>query len=150
MQDSPVNDKRIAELLDADPARGAFQPPRGQEIIAEDGQAQGFAVSAVVGFFYQLFSFREVANTPGRTHEQAVKVTIPPDAGWFMTINYFEGLFIKPDGNLTERPLGGIYYRTYVEERNGAKMLVCRVRLTDSNQDDPIAIGVGVGLVTIT
>jgi hypothetical protein len=126
----------------------SFQPPEGKEVISADGQAQQIDISAVVGFQSHLFTFRENANTPGRTLEQTVGVTIPAGAGWFVVPSFFTGAFTNGDfSRLTERPLGQFFVQLFVRNNN---TLVCRVRLTDSNSDDPIFIQVQAGLVTIT
>src|SRR3712207_570060 len=118
------------ELATLDGELKTFQPPEGKEVISSDGQAQQIDISAVVGFQSHLFTFRENANTPGRTLEQAVGVTIPAGAGWFVVPSLFTGAFTNGDfSRLTERPLGQFFVQLFVRNNN---TLVCRVRLTDS------------------
>jgi len=124
------------------------QPPEGQEVMRSDGQAQQFDVRAVAGYQEHTFTFQENANTPGRFLEQSVGVTIPSGAGFFVIPNIFTAAFTTRDfSRVAERPLGQFYVEVGVRNRN---TLVCVVRLTDSNQDDPVFIRVRAGLVTVT
>jgi hypothetical protein len=125
-------------------AREFFGTPEGKEINLEADPAQEVAVSTILSVVPRIFTFRESSGTPGRTLEQAVAITRPPNAGFFTMIPGMTAAFTTPDFQfLRERPLGQFLADVFLRGNN----LVCRVRLTDSNQDDPIAISVAATVV---
>jgi hypothetical protein len=97
----------------------------------------------ILDFFNKDFEFFEPGGTahllPGRPLEQSAPFTLPQGAGFFVTLSSFTGAFVHPDKNLTQRPLG--LFSVSVGVRTSST-LVCRVRLTDENMDDPILIRV--------
>ncbi len=117
----------------------SFQPPGGA--TAElDGNVQQVNVSSIVSVVGADFTFQENSGTPGRFLEQTRVVSRPPGSGFFVGVNVFRGSFTTPNFLfLAERPLG--QFNVSVGLR-GTNTLVCQVRLTDSNQDDPIDIRV--------
>lgn len=95
----------------------------------------------VVPFF---FDFVEPGGPdhllPGRPLEQTQIINRPRGAGFTVSLAGFSGLFFTDGGaSLTQRPLGQFEVFTGIRDFN---VLVCRVRLTDENSDDPIHIQV--------
>lgn len=94
---------------------------------------------SVVSVASHTFTFRENSNTPGRFLEQLVVVNVPLGAGFFTTMPYIMGAFTTRDfQRLTKRSCG----QFYAGIRLGGNNLVCTVRLTDPNADDPVFIQV--------
>jgi hypothetical protein len=119
--------------------REFFDSPEGKEINLEADPAQEVAVSTILSVVPRIFTFRESSGTPGRTLEQAVAITRPPNAGSFTMISGMTAAFTTSNfQTLTERPLGQFLAEVFLRGDN----FVCRVRLTDSNADDPISISV--------
>ena len=115
----------------------SFRAPPARKTLPQSGQAQAVSVNAIVSVASHTFTFKENSNTPGRTLEQSVVVNVPTGAGYFTCIPYFTGAFTSSDfTHLTERPLGQFMIAAGLRGNN----LVCTVRLTDSNSDDPIFI----------
>jgi len=116
-----------------------FRLPGGVAVAGADNELHIAPLSQVVGVASHLFSFRENSNTPGRFLEQSIVVNVPAGAGFFTSIASFFGAFTTGNfANLTERPLGQFIVSVGLRGNN----LVCGVRLTDSNSDDPVAIDV--------
>ncbi len=120
-----------------------FRAPEGVKLTKVEGELQTVDITSVVSVASNTFTFRETGGTPGRVLEQSVVIRVPSGAGSFICTPYFTGAFITRDGFLTERPLGQFFVSTFLRGDN----LVCRVRLTDSNQDDPIFIQVTATVV---
>jgi hypothetical protein len=117
----------------------SFQLPEGA-VADLDGGVQQINVSSIISIVNADFTFQENSNTPGRTLQQTRTVTRPPGSGFFVGLNVINGAFTTPDfKTLTERPLGQFFA---IVGLAGDNTLVCTVRLTDSNQDDPIFIRV--------
>jgi hypothetical protein len=122
-----------------EPTLEYFRPPEGKEARVEEGLAQAVDISSIVSIATNEFVFQESSGTPGRFLEQAVAVTRPPNAGFFTLMTKVSHAFMTPDLQfLTERPLGQVFAQVGMRGDN----LVCTVRLTDSNADDPIRIRV--------
>jgi hypothetical protein len=120
-----------------------FSLPEGAEAVRGDGMATQVAISSIVSVASNTFVFRENSNTPGRLLEQSVVVNRPSGAGFFTCIPAFTGAFTSSDfQTLRERPLGQFFAQVFLRGNS----LVCQVRLTDSNADDPIFIFV-TGLI---
>jgi len=118
--------------------------PGGVTVASADKELPIAPLSQVVGVASHLFSFRENSNTPGRLLEQAIVVNVLAGAGFFTSINYFTGAFTTANfANLTERPLGQFFVSVGLRGNN----LVCQVRLTDSNSDDPVFIDVAANIL---
>jgi hypothetical protein len=123
----------------AKPQLETFRAPPNAKMQGSPPQLQIAAVSSIVGVASHTFEFRENSNTPGRLLEQSVVVTVPPGAGFFTVIPFFTAAFTNSDfTKLGERPLGQLFASIGLRGNN----LVCQVRLTDSNSDDPIFIAV--------
>lgn len=121
-----------------------FRVPAHAALAPRPGEAAAVNVSAIVGLASHTFTFKENSSTPGRQLEQSVVVSVPSGAGYFTCIPYLMGAFTTPDFlHLTERPLGQFYVSVGLRGNN----LVCSVRLTDSNSDDPIYIEVSATVV---
>ena len=115
-----------------------FQLPgeEGQSLAGGALQADVTSIVSVVG---ADFAFQQNANTPGRFLEQTRPVTRPPGSGFFVGVNTIRSSFTSNNfQTLTERPLGQIFVSVGLRGTD----LVCQVRLTDSNSDDPIDIRV--------
>ncbi len=102
-----------------------------------------------ISSFGHVFNFVELGGTnrlkPGGLLEQTIDVPRPPGSGFMVALNGFSGAFITDGGaRLTQRPLGQFYVFAWIR---GENTLVCRVRLTDENADDPIQILVRVGVL---
>lgn len=122
-----------------DPKLEAFRVPGHAKLAAREGEAKTANVSSIASVASHTFTFKENSNTPGRLLEQSVVVTVPSGAGFFTCTPYITGAFTTGDfQHLTERPLGQFYVAVGLRGNN----LVCTVRLTDSNSDDPIFIEV--------
>jgi len=137
-----MEDKIMQQLKNApieEIALASFRAPEGKEGIIEEGKAQEVAITSIVGVASHTFTFRENANTPGRTLEASTVVTVPAGAGFFTMVNTFSGAFTTSDFQfLRERPMGQFFVNLGLRGNN----FVCRVRLTDANSDDPILISV--------
>ena len=116
-----------------------FRNPSDAVVLGDPEQAQTTQVNEIVGLASATFTFKENANTPGQTHEQSKVVSVPSGAGFFCMIPYFTGAFTNSSfTHLTERPLGQFLVGVGLRGNN----LVCQVRLSDKNSDDPIFIQV--------
>jgi hypothetical protein len=93
-------------------------------------------------FFFDFFEPGGPNNLkPGRPLEQSRRINRPAGSGFMVSLSQINGAFVTGGGNtLTQRPLGQFNVRVGVRDPN---ILVCRVRLTDENMDDPIRIQVG-------
>ena len=121
-----------------------FRVPQNAKLSAHAGQAQAVNVSAIVSVASHTFTFKENSNTPGRLLEQSIVISVPSGSGFFSCIPYLTGAFTTGNfQNLTERPLGQFFVSVGLRGNN----LVCRVRLTDSNSDDPVFIEVSAIVV---
>jgi hypothetical protein len=122
-----------------DPKLETFRAPAHAKAHAKAGAALTANVASILSVASHTFTFRENSNTPGRMLEQSVVVDVPNGAGFFTCAPYLTGAFTTGDfQHLTERPLGQFYVSVGLRGNN----LVCDVRLTDSNSDDPIFIEV--------
>jgi hypothetical protein len=122
-----------------EPTLESFDFPEGKEVSVEEGRAQEVALSSIVSLAVRTFTFRENSGPPGRILEQSVAITRPAGAGFFTTMPTINAAFTSSDFRvLTERPLGQFIASLGLRGDN----FVCTVRLTDSNQDDPIFISV--------
>jgi kumamolisin len=134
-QGNPLINQLPVEITKAE----VFRAPSNAALAARQGEAPSANVSSIVSVASQLFTFKENSNTPGRFLEQSVVVNVPAGAGWFTCIPHVMGAFTSSDfQTLTERPLGQFFVNVGMRGNN----LVCTVRLTDSNSDDPIYIEV--------
>ncbi|MBD2598013.1 hypothetical protein H6G74_27355 [Nostoc spongiaeforme FACHB-130] len=125
------------------PELESFRLPEGVEKVSADGIAASADVTSIVSTASYTFDFRENSNTPGRWLEKSVVVNVPSGTGFFTSIPYLMGAFTTSNfQNLTERPLGQFSVAIGLRGNN----LVCSVRLTDSNSDDPIFIRV-IGII---
>ena len=100
-----------------------------------------FSIVNIVGFFFDFFEPGGPDHLlPGRPLEQTTTIIRPTGAGFMVCLNLINGAFVTNGGGvLTERPLGQFLVNAGFRDPN---TLVCRVRLTDSNSDDPIRIQV--------
>lgn len=122
-----------------DPDVKAFRAPESAALTVAEGAAAVAAVTSIVSVASHTFTFRENNNTPGRFLEQSVVVDVPTGAGYFTSVPFVGAAFTTSNYQLlTERPLGQIYFSAGLRGNN----LVCGVRLTDSNSDDPISVQV--------
>ncbi len=101
-------------------------------------------MASIIGVTPFTFTFFEPGGTnnllPGRPLEQTQTVNRPRGAGFVVSLAGFNHAFVTDGGNtLTERPVGQLFVSTGIRDEN---ILVCRVRLTDENSDDPIRITV--------
>ena len=101
-------------------------------------------MASIIGVTPFFFNFFEPGGTnnllPGRPLEQTQTVNRPRGSGFVVSLAGFTGAFVTNGGNLlTQRPLGQFTVWTGLRDFN---VLVCRVRLTDENSDDPIHIQV--------
>lgn len=130
-------------------AVATFQEPKLEMVraplgVGGPGQARAVAISSIIGLATHTFTFKENSNTPGRLLEQSVVVNVPPNSGFFTCMPYITGAFTTSDfQHLAERPLGQFYVAVGLRGNN----LVCTVRLSDSNSDDPIFIEVAATVV---
>lgn len=134
--------------VDLDKDIETFQLPEGAAAAELNGAATQVNVSSVISFVGADFTFQENSNTPGRTLEQTRTVTRPPGSGFFVGLNVINGAFTTSDfQHLTERPLGQFFV---IVGMRGDNTLVCQVRLTDSNSDDPVFIRVRAFVIFFT
>jgi hypothetical protein len=119
------------------PVLESFRAPETAPLAVEKGTAMSAPVTSIISVASHTFTFNENTNTPGRFLEQSVVDNVPSGAGYFTTVPYFRAAFTTSNfQHLTERPLGQVYFSAGLRGNN----LVCGVRLTDSNSDDPISI----------
>jgi len=138
-QDTPVGTTSATEIV-SDIEILTFQAP-GTSTAQLDDEAVQVNVASIVSVVGVNFTFQENANTPGRVLQQTRSVTRPAGSGFFTGLNFFKSSFTTSNFQfLTERPLGEISVSLGLLADN--QTLVCQVRLTDSNQDDPIDIRV--------
>jgi hypothetical protein len=147
-----MSEKARAILFETPPNIVAFSPPPSasyKPIV--NGRLEMLPLASVIGTVGHRFAFREPGGPgnlkPGRPLSQTMPINIPPNAGWFVMLNGFNHAFVHndPPDALAERPLGQMYAIAGIDA--GARNLVCNVRLTDSNSDDPIQINVDVVVV---
>lgn len=100
-----------------------------------------FSIVKIDGFFFDFFEPGGPDHLlPGRPLEQTATIVRPSGAGFMVCLNLINGAFVTNGGaNLTQRPLGQFNVSAGFRDPN---TLVCRVRLTDENMDDPIRIQV--------
>jgi hypothetical protein len=105
----------------------------------------------ILGFSTFFFNFFNEGGTnnllPGRPTTQQLSFDNPTEASVFACLSMFNGSFVTDGGvHLTERPLGefevGLSFPNLTT-------LSCRIRLTDSNSDDPVTIQVAGILVFV-
>lgn len=124
------------------PELETFRAPEGTNLVS--GAAAAANVASIVNVASHTFEFRENSNTPGRWLEQSTVVSVPSGAGFFVCLNHFMGAFTSPNFQfLVERPLGQFSVNVGLRGNN----LVCQVRLTDSNSDDPVFVRVSAIVV---
>jgi hypothetical protein len=99
------------------------------------------SILSVQGFFFDFFEPGGPDHLlPGRPLEQTTTVNRPQGSGFLVCLNMINGAFVTDGGaNLTERPLGQFNVVVGLRDPN---IIVCHVRLTDENSDDPIRIQV--------
>ena len=124
-----------------------FRPPQGKEVlVSPDGRGQQVDVSSIIRLFRNEFVFRESSVDPGRLLVKIAEVNKPPGAGAFFMLSGIQASFTTPDFQfLTGRPLGQVYAELLFRERNNPDELdkfVCRVRLTDTEEETPIEVRV--------
>lgn len=140
-----------ASLATPSVSPATLQPPPGKQVaISAVGTVQqALEVSTIIGVAPVTFVFNENSNTPGRLLEQTVVVNRPdPNSGFFIMLAGISGAFTTSDFQfLTERPLGQFLAQVFLR---GTDNLVCQVRLTDSNSDDPVSLFVTAVIVFFT
>ncbi len=121
--------------------------PAGAAQSAEVTQLDdGFNVAPLainqIGSAFRTYAF-DLSN--GDFSEQTSAVPLPPGAGFITLLNSLDYAFVRSPGSttLTERPLGQFHVAVGMRGNN----LVCRVRLTDTNADDPVRVRVTAGVL---
>jgi hypothetical protein len=118
--------------------------------VSKSGTDEAILAAAnSIGVIPFSFEFKKAGGTgqpsPGSVHEDTRVVSIPSGAGFFITLNYIDCGF--REANLTtlrERPIGQFFASVGMRGNN----LVCQVRMTDVNADDPITVRVRGTVVT--
>lgn len=136
------NEDSSTDLAVQDKKLEKFSAPLGKKIESKDGHADSAALAGVVSVASHTFTFRR-AN--GDAEEKTVAVNRPAGAGFIVTLSELRYAFMRgTTGNsLRERPLGEFIADSGLRGDN----LVCRVRLTDVNADDPVSITITVGVL---
>lgn len=116
--------------------------PENKTIESKEGSAQSINISNVVSVASNTFSFQ---LNDGNAVEQNVGVARPPGAGFVVMLQDLYYSFVNSNNRqvLTERPLGQFIVDTGLR----GDSLVCRVRLTDRNSDDPVSIFVSAAVL---
>ncbi|KEK20763.1 hypothetical protein [Bacillus gaemokensis] len=137
----------MTEIFDESKVAGYVLPdetfPREVKSITEVGRVLG---GTIVQFGFHNQSGPDHLK-PGRPMEQRKRVTRPAGANWtFVGLSAINCAFT--DGNLSapkmrERPLGQLLAETWVEGDD----IVCKMRLTDGNMDDPCWMYVTVNVL---
>lgn len=124
---------KLVELRDEQLEK--FAAPENQTITSKEGSAQSINISNVVSIASNTFSF-QLNN--GNATEQTVAVSRPAGAGFTVMLQdlYYSFVDRNNRSQLTERPLGQFIADIGLRGNE----LVCRVRLTDRNADDPVSI----------
>jgi hypothetical protein len=115
---------------------------------AAPGDPSVAAINAI-GVIPFRFEFKKRNQTgtpaPGSVFEDTRVVTIPSGAGFFITLNYIDCGFREENlVTLRERGVGQFFAAVGMRGNN----LVCQVRMTDSNADDPMTVRVAGTVVT--
>lgn len=98
--------------------------------------------AAISGFSVHSFEFFAPHDAnhllPGREMEQTQVVSFAPGSSLIFALMGFDGAFVDNSGGiLQDRELGQFYVWTSFRAPN---LLVCRVRLTAENIDQPVSI----------
>jgi len=119
-----------------------FAPPEGKQVELRDGEARSVEVAGVIRTASHTFEFRR-AN--GEAEEKTVAVSRPAGAGFIVMVQdlYYAFMSAASGNTLRERPLGQFVVDVGMRGDN----LVCKVRLTDVNADDPVSISVTAGVL---
>lgn len=136
MQDRQVGGGREpAKALERRDDLKTFEPPRGKVVSARDGYAAMTDIAQTISIGSASFEFK-LPN--GQYTEKTVAVTRPPGAGFTVMVQSIYAAFVNTAGGstLVERPLGQFVVTLGMRGDN----LVCGVRLTDRNADDPVSI----------
>lgn len=139
--DGPIDEGNSASLILGTPDGELEQlvtAPAGAQLLSGGANTLNVTqITQIVGIASRTFTFRENSNTPGRQLEQAVVVNRPSGAGFFVMLPYFNGAFTNSSfTRLRRRGIGQFFVSAFLRGNN----LVCRVRLTDDNADDPVFI----------
>jgi hypothetical protein len=127
-----------------------FAPPTSAKYDPMvDGRLEMLPLAGVIGVVSRRFNFAEPGGPdhlkPGRPLSQSVPINRPPNAGFFVMLNGVNHAFVRSGSptTLTQRPLGQIFAIAGLSGNS----LVCNVRLTDENMDDPMRCIVDVVVV---
>jgi hypothetical protein len=100
-------------------------------------------IRAIIGVSEFAFDFFNEGGTnnlkPGRPTSQTASYNAGGAPG-FIVLRSFNGIFVTDGGtHLTERPLGEFEVDVFF---SGPGQITCKIRLTDSNADDPVKVQV--------
>lgn len=119
-----------------------FSAPDGKTFQTKENYANSFAVNNVVSTASHTFRFQ---RDNGESEEKIIFVGRPPGSGFIVMLQDLYYAFTNSGASLlTERPLGQFLVDIGIREDN---LLVCKVRLTDINADDPVLITVSAGVL---
>jgi len=131
-------------------AQAIPEPPLAQAGAPDSArvvqQADGFDVGpSAIGSISQAFRTFTFVLSDGDFAERTSAVARPAGAGFITFLNGLDFAFVRADGStiLTERPLGQFFANVGLRGDN----LVCTVRLTDRNADDPVRVVVTAGVL---
>jgi hypothetical protein len=135
MEINSMTTSNIALVEARDEQLEKFAAPENKTMTSKEGSAQSININNVVGIALNTFSF-QLDN--GNTTEQTVAVNRPPGAGFTVMLQDLYYAFVDRNNRaqLTERLLGQFIADIGLRGNE----LVCRVRLTDRNADDPVSI----------
>lgn len=128
------NDLVASQIKGRDGSLLKFAAPDGKSLQTKENYANSFTVSNIASVSSHTFQFQR-AN--GDYEEKTIAVSRPPGAGFTVMLQDLYYAFTS-GASLTERPLGQFVVDIGMRGDN----LVCGVRLTDSNADDPVSIEV--------
>ncbi|WP_240140203.1 hypothetical protein [Streptomyces sp. MUM 178J] len=139
-----MTSKKSTDAETSTPPAATLHAPSEIEAAARSSKST-LAGWTITGFFTLHFSFNEPGGVdhlkPGRPLKDSQKIDIGEQEDAVVAITALSGAYTDGGKTIRQRPLGQFMVRVRFEKPD---IVVCEVRLTDDNSDDPINIWVNV------